>query len=425
MNLGVLYSQIHLYENVMTSSYDHAKAIVLKLVKAGYIAYFAGGWVRDYLMGHPSEDIDIATDAPPDKIMDLFPQTIPVGLAFGVVIIVSGAHQFEVATFRRDLDYSDGRRPQSVELSIPSEDALRRDFTVNGMFYDPLEEKIHDFVNGRKDIEQKLIRAIGDPQERFYEDRLRILRAFRFAARFGFTIDPQTEEAIVENASGIFPSVAVERVWQEFSKMAEYPRFDQAIGQMYETGVLQVIFPEMKDVHLKELRQKMKAYQRFPKETPPIFFLMELFWFLGSEEKLGIGRRLKVSNKELKWVEEFELAAALHETGDKNPVKWVKKYAYPLFPLFLKILASRLSVPEQSWLEEFHAAEQKRLRAPIDRAKRKEYLVTPAMLEKEGIRPSPKMGALLEKGEALAIEKSLEDPQDVLALLKEDGLWKQ
>jgi len=132
----------------MTEAFAHARAIVTKLVRTGYIAYFAGGWVRDYVMGHPSEDIDIATNASPAEIMDLFPHTILVGLAFGVVIVVIEGHQFEVATFRKDVGYLDGRHPSGIEMSTPQEDALRRDFTINGMFYDPLEEVIHDFVQG-------------------------------------------------------------------------------------------------------------------------------------------------------------------------------------------------------------------------------------------------------------------------------------
>lgn len=160
----------------MTDAYHIAKLIVLKLHRAGFIAYFAGGWVRDYVMDHPSEDIDIATDATPAQIMDLFPHTVLVGLAFGVVIVVSDGHQFEVATFRKDLHYADGRHPQGIEMSTPREDALRRDFTINGMFYDPIEELIHDFVHGQDDIRQGIIRTIGDPYERFFEDRLRMLR---------------------------------------------------------------------------------------------------------------------------------------------------------------------------------------------------------------------------------------------------------
>jgi poly(A) polymerase len=265
----------------------HATAIVKKLVRAGFIAYFAGGWVRDHVMGHDSADIDIATSAAPLEIMDLFPNTILVGLAFGVVIVVIEGHQFEVATFRKDLHYINGRKPEGIELSTPEEDALRRDFTINGLFYDPLEHIIHDYVHGIEDIKKGIIRTIGNPHERFFEDRLRMLRAFRFSARFGFAIDPVTQQAIKENANKFFPAVAMERVWQEFNKMASYPRFDQAIVEMHRLELLDEIFPELRGLHLKELRHFVSAYAHFPKSCPTILYLMELFPALSLEQKIS------------------------------------------------------------------------------------------------------------------------------------------
>ena len=178
----------------MTETKKIATAIVRKLVAAGYTAYFAGGWVRDYLMGHPSEDIDLATDAPPEKIIDLFPKTLLVGVAFGVVVVIVDGHQFEVATFRRDIDYADGRKPSKIELSTAEEDAFRRDFTINGMFYDPLTNQILDYVGGQEDLKKKIIRAIGNPHKRIQEDRLRMIRAVRLSCRFDFQIEEKTKE---------------------------------------------------------------------------------------------------------------------------------------------------------------------------------------------------------------------------------------
>src|SRR5215469_3788554 len=150
-------------------NFAHAKQIVQTLAKAGFTTYFAGGWVRDYLMNHPSDDIDIATKAPVDVIQRLFPKTIPVGLAFGIVIVVVEGHQFEVATFRKEKGYVDGRRPTHIESASPKEDALRRDFTINGLFWDPLTETLYDYVEGQKDLVSGIIRAIGDPHARFLE----------------------------------------------------------------------------------------------------------------------------------------------------------------------------------------------------------------------------------------------------------------
>ena len=249
-----------------------AKEIVYKLVKAGHVAYFAGGWVRDYIMDHPSNDIDIATDAPPDKILDLFPRTILVGLSFGIVVVLVDSHQFHLSTFRKDFQYLDGRHPEGVEFTTAEEDAKRRDFTLNGMFYDPLQEVIHDFVGGMQDIKKKLIRAIGNPYERILEDRLRMIRAVRFAARFGFTIDQETQQAIRENADTLFPAVAMERVWDELTKMAGGPHFDQALIEMDRLGLLSVIFPDLKGVKSNEIRKRVSSFPFFPKRIHRAYY---------------------------------------------------------------------------------------------------------------------------------------------------------
>src|SRR3990167_3399243 len=150
--------------------HPQARFIIETLAKAGFVAYYAGGWVRDLLLNHPSDDIDIATNAPPETIQALFPHTVPIGIAFGIVLVIIDGHQYEVATFRQDLDYHDGRRPSRVEFTTAIHDAKRRDFTINGMFYDPLKDEILDYVNGRADLEKKVIRAIGNPHERIKED---------------------------------------------------------------------------------------------------------------------------------------------------------------------------------------------------------------------------------------------------------------
>jgi len=188
-----------------------AASIVKKLSSAGHIAYFAGGWVRDFLMERPSDDIDIATSATPEEVQALFPKTIPVGIAFGIVIVVEDGHQFEVATFRQDQGYVDGRRPQGISSATPEEDAQRRDFTINGMFYDPIEKKLYDYVDGQKDIKKGIIKAIGNPHERFLEDRLRMMRAVRYSTRFNFPIESDTLQAILAHADSLLPAVALER----------------------------------------------------------------------------------------------------------------------------------------------------------------------------------------------------------------------
>lgn len=240
------------------SCFDVAYRIVQQLKSHGFTAYFAGGWVRDFLMNHPSDDIDIATDATTQDISRIFEKTIPVGIQFGIIIVVLEDHHFEVATFRKDHGYEDGRRPIGVEQASPEEDARRRDFTINGMFYDPLEEKILDYVGGQQDLEKKLVKAIGNPHQRFIEDRLRMIRAIRYSCRFQFNLDDNTKNAIITHANSLFPSVAIERVWQEFSKMAQFGDFRKFLISLHEVELLQTIFPDLKQIDTQTLVNRLK-----------------------------------------------------------------------------------------------------------------------------------------------------------------------
>ena len=190
--------------------------------KRGFAAFWVGGCVRDFLLGREPQDFDIATDAKPEQVEKLFKRTIPVGKKFGVIIVVEGGHQFQVATFRAEADYQDGRRPEKIIFANAEADALRRDFTVNGLFYDPLTEKIHDWVGGEKDLRAKIIRTIGEPEERFGEDHLRLLRAVRFAAQLNFEIEPKTFAAIQKLAPKI-KLISAERVRDELIKLFAPP----------------------------------------------------------------------------------------------------------------------------------------------------------------------------------------------------------
>jgi poly(A) polymerase len=201
---------------------EAGRRIAERLRGAGFIAYFAGGCVRDRLLGLEPEDYDIATDATPDAVQRLFPAARGVGEAFGVMLVRGDRHVFEVATFRSDLVYADGRRPTGVRFATPKEDAERRDFTINGLFEDPESGEIIDFVGGREDLERRVLRAIGDPAERFAEDHLRLLRAVRFAARFGLAIDERTALAMAERGP-LLAKVARERIGAELRRMLEDP----------------------------------------------------------------------------------------------------------------------------------------------------------------------------------------------------------
>lgn len=401
-----------------------ATDIVRKLTDAGYTAYFAGGWVRDFILGHPSEDIDIATDAPPQKIMDLFPRTILVGLAFGVVIVVIGGHQFEVATFRRDVDYIDGRRPHHIELSTAREDAYRRDFTINGMFYDPLTEVVHDFVHGYEDLKKGIIRAIGDPYQRFVEDRLRMIRAIRFAARFSFTIEPETEQAILENAPTLFPAVAMERVWLEFNKIAGYHHLDWALMEMHKLELLPEIFPELRGLHMKDLRHRLDIYHHFPSEAPTILNIMELFPSQTNEEKEEICRRLRISKQEIELV---AFVDSIREKLEKNitmeDVEWAHLYAHRDAEVCLRVIAARMEQHKRDQFLQGHASKRIALEPYIERIQQKKPLVTAALLKSEGIVTGKQMGALLKEAERFSVNHNCQDPQHIVKQLRKSPLW--
>ncbi len=222
-----------------------ATAVVRKLQENGYSAYFAGGSVRDQLLGRTVKDYDIATSAHPEQVVTLFPKSRRVGAAFGVILVYSGGHAMEVATFRTDGVYSDGRRPVDVKFSTAEQDALRRDFSCNGLFFNPLNGEILDFVGGRRDIAEKLLRAIGNPMERFAEDHLRMLRAVRFAARLEFNIHPDTWNAMRSLAPNL-QLISRERIGQEMRFMLTHPTRGQAAELLMASGLMDQV---LRDVH--------------------------------------------------------------------------------------------------------------------------------------------------------------------------------
>ncbi|PZR72946.1 MAG: phosphohydrolase, partial [Chthoniobacterales bacterium] len=223
---------------------ETARQICARLREHGHIAYFAGGCVRDMIRGIAPKDIDIAADARPQQVQQIFERTYAVGAHFGVIVVVENGQQFEVATFRSDDAYSDGRRPDAVHFSSPEEDAKRRDFTINGMFFDPTKNEVIDFVRGRADLETKLIRAIGDPAQRFSEDRLRLLRAVRFATVLEFEIEEKTWNALVANAPSI-TQISAERIRDELVRIFVSPQRIRGWDLLDESGLLRAIVPEI------------------------------------------------------------------------------------------------------------------------------------------------------------------------------------
>jgi poly(A) polymerase len=219
-----------------------ATTIVARLQAQGHVAYFAGGCVRDRIMGREPADYDVATSATPQQVAALFSNSQKVGAAFGVILVRQRKLTVEIATFRTDGNYADGRHPQSVSFATAQEDAQRRDFTCNGLFYDPIAATLHDFVGGQADIAAKILRAIGDPAHRFAEDQLRLLRAVRFAAKLKFQIDAQTFNAIAQFADRI-TTISRERIGDEIRMIIEHPSRAAAAQLLVDTHLLNQLWP--------------------------------------------------------------------------------------------------------------------------------------------------------------------------------------
>ena len=221
-----------------------ATDIVRRLQDHGFAAFWVGGCVRDYLLGRKPVDYDIVTAALPEQIEQLFGRTIPVGRQFGVVVVVEGEHQFQVATFRAESDYKDGRHPQKVSFGDAMADARRRDFTVNGLLFDPVRNQLHDWVNGEPDLKRKVIRTIGAAEERFAEDHLRLLRAVRFSAQLGFDIEPATLKAVQKLAPKI-RTVSAERIREELTRLFSPPHAARGLQLLRASGLLEHVLPEL------------------------------------------------------------------------------------------------------------------------------------------------------------------------------------
>lgn len=394
-----------------------AEIIVKKLVNNGYIAYFAGGWVRDYVMGHPSEDIDIATSASPEAIQALFDKTIPVGISFGVVIVVIEGHNFEVSTFRKDLHYKDGRRPEAIELSTPEEDAKRRDFTINGMFFDPLENKVIDYVQGNEDIKRKIVRAIGDPHARFEEDRLRMVRACRFAVRFGFAIEEATRRGITAYSHVLYPAVSVERVWQEWKKITAYPGASLAVTLLFDLDLLFHMFGALKGASRKFLEEQSAPFHAFSKKTPSLYYLLPLMKGATEESALKFCDDFKLSGCDREW-------AALWFRGKSlggDLVQWAKFLAEPKSAVVLETLAYYESAPEQ--YRQGCKEKKEHLLPHVERLRKKVPLVASEDLMHRGISPGMMMGKLLNEAIKISITENLHTKEEVLDQLMESDLW--
>ncbi len=431
-----------------TAPYKAAVELVKKLHAAGHEALLVGGCVRDLLMGRAPKDFDIATSALPEQVASIFQKTIPVGAQFGVQIVLKGGHPFEVATFRTDLAYKDGRRPEGVVFSTPKQDALRRDFTVNGLFFDPLKERVIDYVGGQADLKKRVIRAIGDPAHRFKEDRLRMLRAVRLATVLDFSIDPATFQAVREAAKEI-TDVSSERVRDELVKMFTGAHPGRGLTLLDESGLLPVILPEvsvMKGVaqppefhpegdvfiHTKLLLDHLKGPSTVlaiggllhDVGKPPTFKVAERIRFdghdrVGASMATKICRRLKFSNVETEEITELVADHMRFKDVRNMRLSTLKRFmAAPTFADQMKLhradcLASHKDLTNWTFLK----AKQKELSV-------EEIKPNPLMNGKDllgmGYQEGPLIGAILKSVEERQLEGELSSFEEAGAWVKRE-----
>src|SRR5271154_2074833 len=421
-----------------------AISIVKRLREAGHIAYFNGGCVRDMVRGVEPQDIDIATSATPEQVQALFARTVPVGAAFGVVLVLEDGHQFEVATFRSDEAYIDGRRPTGVRYGSAEEDARRRDFTINGLFYDPIADQIIDFVGGRADIERKLVRTIGEPRERFTEDKLRLLRCVRFAANLDYEIETATFDAVREMAAQIHV-VSAERIRDELIKILTRPQAGRGLELLDASGLLREILPEI--AAMKGVEQPAEfhpegdvfVHTRLMLDTlpanpsvvlafavllhdvgkPPTFVRAPDRIRFNEHDRVGaemaetILRRLRFSNDE---IEKIVLCVREH-----MKFQFVKE----MRPAKLKRLMARETFPDELELHRIDCASSHRNLENYEFLKAKAAEMPPEVLKPAplltghdllalGLKPGPLVGQILREVEELQLEERLKTQAEAL-----------
>ncbi|MEX2015549.1 MAG: CCA tRNA nucleotidyltransferase [Candidatus Hydrogenedentales bacterium] len=428
-----------------------ARRICDTLRAAGHRALFAGGCVRDMLLNTPPQDYDIATSARPEDVARLFPKTVDVGAAFGVQKVLFPEGTFEVATFRHDGPYEDGRHPSFVEFSSEQEDARRRDFTVNALFYDPEKEEVVDYVGGQKDLHRRIIRTVGDPHQRFREDYLRLLRAVRFAARLKYAIEPETLASIEELAPFV-QRTSAERIRDELTKMLLEGGARRAFELLDQTRLLEQVLPEV--ARMKGVEQPpeyhpegdvwthtlllLEELDRLTQKTPTLAYgallhdvgkpltqtfedriRFNLHDKVGARETEKICRRLRFSNAEAErvtWLVEqhMRLAAA----PDMRASKLKRFVREPGFDELLEVhrldcLSSHRNLDIYDWLRDYIAnltPEQTRPKP----------LITGNDLIAMGYEPGPKFKEILGAIEDAQLEGALTSPDSARAYVREN-----
>lgn len=393
---------------------EPAVRIVQTLRAAGHTALLAGGCVRDLLRGEPPSDYDVATDATPRRVCELLRPTRQVGAHFGVVLVRSGRRWVEVATFRTDGQYRDGRRPEEVTFGSAEQDALRRDFTINGMFLDPLERRVLDYVGGLEDLAGCRIRAIGEPSRRFAEDHLRLIRAVRFAARLSFEIEPATFDAIRTHAVRL-SLVATERVREELERMLAHPSRRAAVELMHRAALLPHLVPGLSWTD-SQVAAVLVRLERLPADATFEAAMACLLAEFSSEATNEACRRLTCSNEQretIRWLVANQ--AALDQPGRIELAALKRLMAHPAFGDLRSIAAGRFEDLADGRTRS--AALQRRLDAIDPASVQPAPLVTGDDLHALGLAPGPVYKELLDELYTAQLNEQLQSREDAMNAL--------
>lgn len=415
-----------------TEPYQAAVEIVQKLRDAGFQALWAGGCVRDLLLGKEPKDYDVATNALPEEVRHLFGKrrTLAVGASFGVIIV--RGHQpdcdVEVATFRTEGPYLDGRRPEHVHFTTAEEDAQRRDFTINGMFYDPINDSIFDYVGGKTDLQQHFIRAIGNPLARMQEDKLRLLRAIRFTATLRFRLDETTFHAIQTMAQEI-TVVSPERIAEEMRKMLVHPNREYAMELACTAGLLKPVIPELAPLWESEpnqpLWQQTLKRLEFLQSThfePAFASLLLDLPATDDQQRLDtvyeICKQLRFSNHELNLVHWLIEHRDSLQGASAFPLSRLKRLlAHSNFPFLLELAEADLRSRNQS-LADLEFCREYRDHTPVE-VLNPPPLLTGNDLIASGIKSGPQFKELLTQIQDAQLEERIQDQAEALALLNQ------
>lgn len=406
--------------------HEFAIEIVRQLRGAGHTALFAGGCVRDSLLGREAKDYDVATTATPEQVRKLFGyrRTLAVGASFGVIMVVgpSDAGTVEVATFRTEGPYQDGRRPESVAFATPEEDALRRDFSINGMFFDPIDQQVLDYVGGERDLAAKIVRAIGDPRERIREDKLRMLRAVRFTATLAFSLDQATADAIREMSADLIV-VSAERITQELKRMLQDRHRRRAIELADELELIRVIVPELDEIRKRPVWDE--TLRRLELLNQPSFEVALAAFLLPLESVPVVDticRRLKLSNDE---TARIEWLTAHHRALDEAPrmsLAGLKRIlAHPDSQELLELeraarTAEGANIDPIEFCQQFLAQNSNEVLDPVP-------LITGDDLITLGLRPGPRFKSVLFRIRDAQLNLEIHTSEEAAALARE--LWQQ